>query len=108
MRIEVAKTFKFQTGIIDFSKEWPGADIQRVWPSAAPAENAAYEFKHTYGNYQVSGAVCLGRDGTSSIPLHLAYALTIKNTANGLFQVAHFTPLPSLLFVRHYACCKVW
>lgn len=68
-------------GTIDFSQEWPGADIQRVWPSTGGT--SAYAIDQTMNGWHITGALCLGRDADSAIPLHLAYALSGKDTDQG-------------------------
>lgn len=79
------------SGRIDFSQEWPGADIQRVWPSDA-GENAAYAVDADLGDWHLTGDICLGRDATSAIPLHLAYALSGRDTASQNHGFVYGTP----------------
>ena len=66
-------------GTILFSKNWPGANIARIWPSEAHEETHsdwAYSINDNIAGVKITGNLCLGML-VSSKSFHLAYNLVL-------------------------------
>ena len=81
---------KDYTGRISFSQNWPGADIQAVWPPQKnrdvndPDYNTAYKINQTVDEWNYNTAYCLGY-AASNGDLHMAYFIRGESD-NELFR----------------------